>query len=408
MQNQTVDKTIAWLALLCGIAISSVAIWFSVAGLVAIFAAAAIPIIIMGTVLEIGKLVATVWLKFNWDRTPFLLKSYLLSAIIVLMFITSMGIFGYLSKAHIEQTMPTGDAFAQIQIIDSQIELQQDIISQAQQELNILNNQIQEYTDRGFVTRGVEARAAQAGERERLFNQISTSQSSIAELRSARAPYDQTVRTIEAEVGPLTYIAAVIYGDSIDSALLEQAVRWVIIIIIFVFDPLAVLLLLSSQITFINLRDKKKPDSAPVDINDNNSTTTLRPIINLQTIKHERVQQPNVDIPQTIPIESIDRSLEQPSTNQIAPENNSHVDQLVDYIEKQEYRPDPETTVIDWVAADNQLLAAASDQERAAMLMWKSQSQSNFLTQQYILLDEGTIKALPWTEYVNLSDQKKK
>ena len=98
------DKILAWLTLYSGLAISAVAIYYSVAGLVAIFAAAAIPIIIMGVVLEVSKLVATVWLKMNWKRAPFLIKSYLFLAIVVLMFITSMGIFGFLSKAHIEQT----------------------------------------------------------------------------------------------------------------------------------------------------------------------------------------------------------------------------------------------------------------------------------------------------------------
>jgi len=388
MQNQTVDKTIAWLALLCGIAISSVAIWFSVAGLVAIFAAAAIPIIIMGTVLEIGKLVATVWLKFNWDRTPFLLKSYLLSAIIVLMFITSMGIFGYLSKAHIEQTMPTGDAFAQIQIIDSQIELQQDVISQAQQELNILNNQIQEYTDRGFVTRGVEARAAQAGERERLFNQISTAQSSIAELRSTRAPYDQTVRTIEAEVGPLKYIAAVIYGDSIDSALLEQAVRWVIIIIIFVFDPLAVLLLLSAQVTFIDLRSQQIKEKTTESLLSN-AHIAASTLLNVNLSSYRKPHIPTAEAIQEV-------------TTDAAQEVTTDAAQDATNLPGQ-----PELTGVDWDSADSDILEAASAEERAAMMYWKSKHPTNYIMQQYILLSEGTITELPWLQYINTDPAKR-
>jgi len=390
MQNQTVDKTIAWLALLCGIAISSVAIWFfCLLGLVVNFSQQQqFRLLLWVTVLEIGKLVATVWLKFNWDRTPFLLKSYLLSAIIVLMFITSMGIFGYLSKAHIEQTMPTGDAFAQIQIIDSQIELQQDVISQAQQELNILNNQIQEYTDRGFVTRGVEARAAQAGERERLFNQISTAQSSIAELRSTRAPYDQTVRTIEAEVGPLKYIAAVIYGDSIDSALLEQAVRWVIIIIIFVFDPLAVLLLLSAQVTFIDLRSQqiKEKNTESLLSNAHIAASTL---LNVNLSSYRKPHIPTAEAIQEV-------------TTDAAQEVTTDAAQDATNLPGQ-----PELTGVDWDSADSDILEAASAEERAAMMYWKSKHPTNYIMQQYILLSEGTITELPWLQYINTDPAKR-
>lgn len=404
MRSQLVDKTIAWFALVCGLAISSVAIWFSVAGLVAIFAAAAIPIIIMGGVLEVGKLVATVWLKFNWDRAPFFLKSYLLSAIIILMFITSMGIFGYLSKAHIEQTLPTSDAVAQIEIIDSRIELQQDIIEQARQEITILNNQIQEYTERGFVTRGVEARAAQSEERERLLNQISTSQQAIADLRNDRAPYAQVVRTIEAEVGPLKYIAAVIYGNDVNADLLEQAVRWVIIILIFVFDPLAVLLLLASQVTFIQLRKERR-----VDESDGEPGITHFKPLTVSVVKHPRRRCTDKHGPQHVDQEEIDRTLEVPSDalDSVVPDS-TNVEELIDIIEQKEYVPDEEIIPVDWASADNEILAAASDDERRAMLMWKTKDDSNYLTQQYLLLEEGTIKELPWSEYITPLNQKKR
>ena len=103
MLYKTSDKFIAYLALISGLSISAVAIYYSVAGLMAIFAAAVIPIMIMGIVLEVGKLAATVWLKQNWTRAPKFLKTYLLLAIFALMLLTSMGIFGYLSKAHLDQ-----------------------------------------------------------------------------------------------------------------------------------------------------------------------------------------------------------------------------------------------------------------------------------------------------------------
>lgn len=384
MRNQSVDKAIAWLALVCGLAISGVAIWFSVAGLVAIFAAAAIPIIIMGGVLEVGKLVATVWLKFNWDRAPLFLKSYLLSAVVILMFITSMGIFGYLSKAHIEQTLPTGDAVAQIEIIDSRIELQQDIINQARQEIIILNNQIQEYTERGFVTRGVEARAAQAEERERLLNQISASQQLIADLRNERAPFAQVVRTIEAEVGPLKYIAAVIYGNDVNADLLEQAVRWVIIILIFVFDPLAVLLLLASQVTFIQLRQEKE-------LLDNDTKTKSVGIV------------PDINFAKILQQQDADAALKEGS-----PTSDSPVAAVDNMLPQQDVISDKPIVAVDWEAADHEILNAAADDEKQAMLMWKEQGNLNYLTQQYLLLEEGTIEELPWIEYLTPQNQKKK
>ena len=242
---------LGFLALFTGLAISAVAIYYSVLGLAAIFAAAVIPIIVMGVVLETSKLVAAWWLKWNWHRAPAFIKYYLLAAILTLMLITSMGIFGFLSKAHSDQAIPTGDAVAQIEIIDQFIESEQQRIADARSTLELLDNQIREFTDRGFVTRGVNARAEQQQERDFLNQEITSAQARIAELRQERAPAAASLRALEAEVGPIRYIAQLIYGQDPGPALLERAVVWVIIVIVLVFDPLAVLLLLSAQMSFV-------------------------------------------------------------------------------------------------------------------------------------------------------------
>jgi len=386
---------LALITLVTALSISGVAIYYSVAGLVAIFAAAAVPIIIMGGALEIGKLVTAVWLHKYWDRATWWLKTYLGAAVIILMFITSMGIFGFLSKAHIEQTAAAGEGVAQIEQIEKEIARQEAIVLRAEQTIektqtsgtgadqNIqaqidreqaridtaydrvqpaidatnekLESDKQFYlgqlpavdeklarfnelanidtTDEEAVKRlqslvgtrpdgaygGGTARAVSAykdgleQERTDILAKIeelkADAQEEIARLRSRaeseiddsneligrlRSQLGQTTgedidtiideqtqrissanteldklteekftleaeyRKLEAEVGPIKYIAEFIYGDQADKDLLEEAVRWVIIVIIIVFDPLAVLLLIASQYTFNWYREGKE------------------------------------------------------------------------------------------------------------------------------------------------------
>jgi len=272
------DKIIAYLALLSGLSISAVAVWYSVAGLVSIFAAAAMPIIIMGVTLEISKLVATVWLKINWKIAPALMRTYLVIAIIILMFITSMGIFGFLSKAHLDQAVPTGDVVAKVSIIDEKINTvrenikgQKDNIEAARKALAQMDAQVNARLDRSEdaygAERALQIRRNQAKERKLLQAEVTTAQkeietlnTTIAELNEERAPIASELRKVEAEVGPIKYIAALVYGDNPDNNLLEKAVRWVIIIIVLVFDPLAVVLLLASQYSFQHFRRIREED----------------------------------------------------------------------------------------------------------------------------------------------------
>ena len=306
---------------LTALTISGVAIYYSVAGLVAIFAAAAVPIIIMGTALEVGKLVTAVWLHKNWKRATWWLKTYLSIAVVVLMLITSMGIFGFLSKAHVDQNLSSDTVTQRIEIIDnkvkaenSYIERQKDVlvrlsgqdkgnesrfnqdiqieqkkIDDAYKRLEVLDADVKAYTDQGTgflkgdnVKRGLEVRKSQQPERDRINQQITVAQENINKLRAQinstlasntveiktieknifdaqgrietliieQEPLKSQLMKLESEVGPIRYIAEFVYGETADRNLLEEAVRWVIITIIFVFDPLAVLLLIASQYTF--------------------------------------------------------------------------------------------------------------------------------------------------------------
>lgn len=235
----------------CGLVLSAVAAYYSVMGLIAIFSTAVIPIAIMGSVLEASKLVAASWLYRNWKTAPSLLKYYFTTAVIVLMFLTSMGIFGYLSKAHLDQAVPTGDVAAKVSIIDEKIKTQKENIDAARKAITQLDAQVDQTLARSSDERGaanaVAIRQRQAKERASLIDQISRSQTEIAKLNEERAPIASELRKVEAEVGPIKYIAALIYGDVLDDTLLEKAVRIVILMIVFVFDPLAVLLLIAAN-----------------------------------------------------------------------------------------------------------------------------------------------------------------
>lgn len=256
----------AYLTLATGLLISAVAIFYSVAGLISIFSAAPIAIIIMGTVLEVSKLVATVWIKQNWTVAPRLLKAYLLSAVAILMLITSMGIFGFLSKAHSDQTLVSGDVQSKIAVYDERIKTSKDNIEASRKALQQMDMAVDQVMSRSTTETGadkaVALRRTQAKERSRLQAEIAAEQKIITQQQELRAPIAAEVRKVEAEVGPIKYIASFIYGDNPDANVLEKAVTWVIILIVVVFDPLAVMLLLASQYSFGLLR--RKDDVVPI------------------------------------------------------------------------------------------------------------------------------------------------
>jgi hypothetical protein len=241
----------ATIILFTAVLLSAVAAWYSIAGLTAIFSAAVIPVIIMGGTMELGKVVATVWLHNNWKRINWAFKSYLIPAILFLMVLTSMGIFGFLSKAHSDQGLVSGDAMSKVAIYDEKIATEKDNVAQAKKALEQMNSQVDQMLGRSDnetgAQRAVNIRKGQAKERASLQAEITKSQKIIQQLQEERAPIAAEFRKVEAEVGPIKYIAALIYGDNPDANVLERAVRWVIILIVVVFDPLALCLILAGN-----------------------------------------------------------------------------------------------------------------------------------------------------------------
>ena len=243
------------IVILSAISISVIAAGYSIAGLTALFAGAVVPIIAMGSALEVGKLVAASWLYNNWRNklVPKTIKLYLTFAVIVLIFITSMGIFGFLSKAHLDQVQPTSSNNIKIELIDNQIKQQNLIIERANKTLTLLDSTLETYIGMEYVTRGLKEREKQKPERDTLTLAINEASDKIAELSDQKGSLQLEQDKIEAEVGPIKYIAELIYGEQAQDYF-DKAVRWVIIVLIFVFDPLAVLLLIAAN---ISLRSRK-------------------------------------------------------------------------------------------------------------------------------------------------------
>lgn len=511
-----VDKLIAWMTLFSGVSISIVAIYYSVAGLVAIFAAAAIPIIIMGVTLEVSKLIATIWLKWNWSNAPRLIKTYLTTAVVVLMFITSMGIFGFLSKAHIDQTASSVDSVARVVqidkeigrqnslinraeerlrrienggvgadtnvqgqidaeqgridsayqriqpaiseqqlIIDSQIKLFQDELTKIDQELATLQGYIDtndipkaqamvgtrvdgqygpataaafqrwqaaKTQERNTIIARIESantnstvkaardeiqRLRQVAERQveqsnelinRLRSQlgqadpaevekqlaeqrtiITTSTADIDRLTSQKYELESETRKLEAEVGPIKFIADFIYGDRTDKNTLEEAVRWMILIIVAVFDPLAIILLLASQHSFQRFRQLAKDT------------------------EQEPLQPAVID----------DDSTELEMDNSVAPPTPADQPYLRSFksfknLKRMVVNPPPvEETPIESIIedGDQEELENAHPIEKRAMQQWKIENPNDSLKHQRKLLQSGVISVLPWHKDSNIDDE---
>ena len=387
---------------LSGLTLSAVAIYYSVIGLTSIFAAAYWPIVVMGATLEISKLVAASWLKAHWVRIPKLMKAYMSVAVIVLMIITSMGIFGFLSKAHLDQNIVSGDVTSKIAIYDEKIKTERENIDANRKALKQLDEAVDQVMGRSQDEKGadkaVAIRRTQQKERTRLLADIAEAQKKITALSEERAPIAAEVRKVEAEVGPIKYIAALIYGDNPDGNLLERAVRWVIILLVTVFDPLAVMMLLAATESRKWIREKPKydPDDGPltdeqigqiketVDQTDNspwmihtdpsppgwmyNTTTTTYPSTEEEVeelknefdrSKHAYLDKPFVHFENLKPMP--------------APSDSHHDDDPIE---------DPDATV------------------KEAMRRWKEDHPTKTLKEQRKLFDSGKIDHLPWEDYI--------
>ena len=239
------------------ISISLIAAGYSILGLATLFAGAYVPIIAMGSALEVGKLVAASWLYHNWRRNiPKSLKAYLFTSIIVLIFITSVGIFGFLSKAHLDQVKPTAGNTEQIALIDKKIRQEEKIIERAEKTLAQLDKALDVYIDKEYVSRGLKERNKQKEERDLLNKSIDEAMAKIADLNNSKSSITIEQLKLEADVGPLKYVAELIYGDNAKDHF-DSAVRIIILILIFVFDPLAVLLLIAANISLRQWQQKR-------------------------------------------------------------------------------------------------------------------------------------------------------
>jgi hypothetical protein len=228
-----------------------VAEWYAIVGLMAIFASAPIPIAIMGGLLGAAKLVIASWLYRNWKEIPLMMKTYFTISLLILMFLTSMGIFGFLSKAHLDQAVPSGDVAAKLAIVDEKIKTEKENIDANRKALKQMDEAVDQTMARtdneNGATKAASLRRSQQKERSQLAAEISKSQTNVAALQEQRAPIASEVRKVEAEVGPIKYIAAVIYEGTATEDILEKAVRFVTMMIVAVFDPLAVLLLIAAN-----------------------------------------------------------------------------------------------------------------------------------------------------------------
>lgn len=264
------------LALISALAISVVAGYFSILGLTAIFSGAFWPVIIMGSVLEIGKLVTASWLYRNWHLVTGIVKAYLTASVILLMFITSMGIFGFLSKAHIEQQLAAdGGDQAQVEILDSKIQYQQELIDDVDKQISQIDDNITKMTEKGQTKSSLAAITQQRKSRDGLVSKKDRLIETMTSIKTERITVESRIKKIEAEVGPIKYIANLIY-DQTDTNQLEKAVKFVIIMLVIVFDPLAVVLLIAANIGLSNTRKRViKKSSKKVRSRDDRNTVRI-------------------------------------------------------------------------------------------------------------------------------------
>lgn len=265
---------LTYLTLISGISLSVIAAGYSIIGLAALFAGATSAIIAMGGALEVAKLVMASWLYNNW-HSPLLPKSikyYLTSAVIILIFITSVGIFGFLSKAHLDQVVPESNNKLQVQILDEQIEQRQNVINRSQLQLEKMDELIiNQSEETSFFSsssqRAIVERNNQREERLLLEKTIEESLNKINELSDKKAGIRTEQLKLEADLGPIKYVAEFIYGDEAENHF-DKAVRIIIIILIFVFDPVAVLMLISANISLKERRMKLEPETIEGDPNE--------------------------------------------------------------------------------------------------------------------------------------------
>jgi hypothetical protein len=350
----------------------------------------------MGSALEVGKLVCASWLKANWERAPRFMKYYMVTAVIVLMIITSMGIFGFLSKAHSDQSLVSGDVQSRIAVYDEKIKTARDNIDANRKALKQMDEAVDQVMGRSQDEKGadkaVAIRRGQQKERARLQSEITAEQKIISQISEERAPIAAEVRKVEAEVGPIKYIAKFIYGDrGADENMLEKAVTWIIVLIVVVFDPLAVIMLLAAQMTF-GWGRKEPPTTKPASINDFVPQPT-------EFITKEELPKTEIELEWDPP-----RTQEQTHTEEVPSETLSTALGGDITAPEEPSVPGTEESELDkW----NRMIEEADKEvkkEKSAKTMWKEQNPSDTIKHQEMLKDLGIIEQLPWDE---LTDDKK-
>jgi len=403
---------LTYLMLFVALCLSAVAAFYSIVGLTAIFAAAVVPIVIMGSILEVAKLVVTVWLHEYWQQAKLTMKLYLVPAVGILMLITSMGIFGFLSKAHMDQGMVSGDVQAKIAIYDEKIRTERENIDVNRKALKQMDEAVDQVMGRSQDEKGadkaVSLRRAQQKERSRLLADIAEAQKKITTLNEERAPIAAEVRKVEAEVGPIKYIAALIYNDNPDTNVLEKAVRWVIIILVVVFDPLAVMMLLAATESMAWERRRRNEDQlamaiVPPDEKD------LRPFTpeEIDALDKQPSQDPsppgwmfgNITKPYPMSDQEVEEVIKEFDRDRYAYlyKPFAHFENLKPMV----YNPELEKINDSLVVHDDDEDHADHDPHlKQAMAQWKIDNPGKTLKEQRQLFDRGVIDRLPWEDYI--------
>ena len=414
---------LTYLMLAIALMLSAVAAFYSIVGLTAIFAAAVWPIVIMGTILEAAKLVVTVWLHEYWHQVKLSMKLYLVPAVFILMVITSMGIFGFLSKAHLDQTVPTGDVQAQVALIDEKIQNERDTIASARTLMGQLDKAVTDISnapDRevngrmvASAERALQVRRQQAADRTRLTQTIEQSQARIVKLQEEKAPFAKDLRKIEAEVGPIKYIAALIYGDNPDANLLEKAVRWVIIILVIVFDPLAIMMLLAFTESLRWERQRRAAQPPPEEKSNDISPASEPPPTPIVAGPPEQTTDPGSHPDQ--PPEGHAPDAQQPDAGDSLPVRSDRPDADQPQPDHQPARLDvkfvEEFHEPDWLEPDQTqhdseeaaISHATDPAEKEAMKQWKQLNPDKTLKEQRARLEKGLIDHLPWMDLIRLA-----
>ena len=383
------------ITLAVALGLSVIAAYYSIAGLATIFAAAMVPIMIMGSVLELAKVVVTLWLHEYWSRCRLLMKLYLVPAVCMLMLITSMGIFGFLSKAHSDQTLISGDVQGKIAIYDEKIKTAKENIEADRKQLRQMDEAVDQVMARSTTEEGASKsnaiRRAQTRDRTALAKSIEANQKLISILNEEAAPIRAEIRKVEAEVGPIKYIAALIYGDNTDTDVLERSVRWVIILLVCVFDPLAIMMLLAAT---ESLKWARKPPATEIDqeIPDTvaDDTFTDTPPVNIQ---EHQASDPTLD-----PCYKCGTPLiNAPGIGPFCPNRSCDVfdGPFLDDQEPVQIKVILPTTQVDEDHDENDSIDLKQAKEQ-----WKADNPDDTLKRHRRLLDGGVIDQLPWMKYL--------